>query len=172
MLIKELMPILRAFYHSYDQCIYDRPVALNPTEHQLVGLYETRGDDHYVRFVTEESVDYGRGSFGHDKSVYRHEGHVVYRNFNSVTFRNDFSLDYELLCYGDPLRCKYIGLIIKLEGKWRLYIADSHMFVLDNDFETAKEAKEYFVKQHEKDLDFWKMVEEFLYDVKVDFKIV
>ena len=166
MLIKELMPILRAFYHSYDQCIYDHPVDPHPTEHQLVGLYETRGDDHYIRYITEESVDYGRGSFGHDKFTYRHEGHVVYRNFNSVTFRHDFSLDYELLYYGDPLRCKYIGLIIKLEGKWRLYLADSHMFVLDNDFKTAKEAKEYAEDCIKEDPFLQELIEDYVKDME------
>ena len=146
MLIRDFMPIVRNYYIAGPYCIYDRPVSPTPSLHSETGLYKAWDNDNRMGFVIDESADMDRGSYSHYVNHYRHEGATVYYTMDDRIFRERCSLDYEILYVNDDrLSSKRYGLIINYEGQWRLYLADSHMFVMDNvDFKTAAEAKEYF----------------------------
>ena len=173
MLVSELQEIERLFCKpTYFGFYFTKPD--NPYRFAGTAIYKDDSDGHGTKYCVMCGTYDDRMGYSAYLNSFNHEGSAVYSIMLGIDFRKSCSADYELLTIGQGLKYEEIyGVIIWLGGVWRVYIGDNQRMDLDKwGFKSAKEAKEYFVKQHEKDLDFWKMVEEFLYDVKVDFKIV
>ncbi len=168
MLIKKFMPIVKQFYSGGAHCIYDHAVSPEPAGHAQTGLYKVYEDDNSPRFLVDQSWDMDRNNYAHYTDHYRHEGSTVYRILGDSSFKKRCSLYYEVLYVDDDwIHSRYYGVIAKLDGQWRLYIGDSHMFVLDNvDFETAEEAKEYYDTCIKNDPFIQGIIEDFDKDMK------
>ena len=168
MLIKEFMPIVKEYYSGGAHCVYDHAVSPEPSCHAETGLYKVYGDDYTPSFVVDVSYDMDRGCYNHYTTHHRHEGTTVYSLAGDSSFKKHCSLDYEILYVNDDwVHSAHYGLITKLDGQWRLYLGDSHMFVLDNvDFETMKEAKEYFETCIKNDPFVQGIIEDFAKDMK------
>ncbi|MBR5760456.1 MAG: hypothetical protein IK018_07910 [Lachnospiraceae bacterium] len=165
MLIQEMMDIVKKYFKSGSAGIYNSEPSDTPMGEEI-GLYEYSGDDRSFKYCVCSSLNMDRGSYCKSTDHFKHEGDAVYSLFMHLTHSKDFHADFELMYYDKwgSYEDMY-GVTIKVDDEWRVYLADSHMFVLARqDFTSAREAMEYFKETVKDDPYIQKLIKDYVSD--------
>ena len=147
MRISEFEEITKLYYVSnhFDGIYFSK--LMDPRSYSGMNIYMSDEFEKKPYCVTHSHPG-DRDEYTFYTNHYKHEGSAVYGVFLSKDYKKQFSGDYELLHVGRGLQYEDLyGVVIKYKDEWRAYIADTYMYVLERqDFESAGEAKEFFLK--------------------------